>query len=381
MVDLTLQAQAHQQLGNMALDQGDLDTAQEQFEMNRAICDVTGNETGLASANNGLGLVAYYRGDFAEANHRHELALGIRRGLTDRVGLGNSLNNLGVTANAERNYERAVEYIREGLAVRQATGDHGAVGYSMFALADTAFAQGRIDEARLLWNQCLETFNQVGDQLGIAYVRSSQGYLAHDEHQDAEAAAYFAEALSLRKVLGDRRGCLESIEGIAAVLGALAHDELGVTLFAVSATIRNQYGLPNRPIDAERHTRELKELRSRLGLTRFATAWTAGEVLPLDLAINRALFAADQVRQEHTTRKATRQVSEQDQPVPLRTANLTRRERDVLRLLTEGKANSEIAEALFIGQRTVETHVGNILTKLDVKSRSAAVAIAILERV
>ena len=46
----------------------------------------------------------------------------------------------------------------------------------------------------------------------------------------------------------------------------------------------------------------------------------------------------------------------------------------------KGKANAEIADELFIGQRTVETHVAHILTKLDVKSRSAAVAIAILER-
>jgi non-specific serine/threonine protein kinase len=380
LVDLELQAQAHQQLGNMALDQGDLDTAQEHFEMNRAICDATGNEGGLASANNGLGLVAYYRGDHAEARHRHELALGIRRGLTDQVGLGNSLNNLGVTANAERSYDRAAEYIREGLTVRQANGDHGAVGYSLYALADTAFAQGRLDEARLLLNQCLDTFTQVGDQLGIAYVRSSLGYLAHDEHHDVEAAASFGEALGIRKALGDRRGCLESIEGIAAVLGALSHAALGVTLFAVAATIRQQFGLPNRPIDAERHARELKELRASLGRTSFAIAWTSGEVLPLDLAINRALSAAETVKQEQAEKRTSRATDAQDRPVPLRTASLTRRERDVLRLLTEGKANAEIAEELFIGQRTVETHVGNILTKLDVKSRSAAVAVAILER-
>jgi non-specific serine/threonine protein kinase len=381
LVDRSLQARAHQQLGNMALDQGDLDAAQAHFEANRDICEETGNQTGLASANNGLGLVAYYRGDYAEARHRHEIALGIRRHLTDPVGLGNSLNNLGVTSNAERNYDIAADFIREGMAVRQANGDHGAVGYSMYALADGAFSQNRLDEARLLFNQCLDLFNQVGDQLGIAYVRSSLGYLAHDEHRDAEAAACFAEALSIRKGLGDRRGCLESIEGIAAVLGALSHDELGVTLFAVTSAIRQRYGLPNRPIDAERHARELKELRARLGLSRFATAWTAGEILPLDLAINRALAAADSVIREQSQSRGGAARGEQDQPSPKRTGALTRRERDVLRLLTQGKSNSEIANELFIGQRTVDSHVSNILTKLDVKSRSAAVAIAILERV
>jgi len=381
LVDLPLQASAHQQIGNMALDQGDLDAAQEHFEMNRAICDAIGEEAGLASASNGLGLVAYYRGDYAESRRRHTLALSIRRHLNDSLGLGNSLNNLGVTAIAEREYDRALEYIREGLAIRQANGDHGAVGYSTYALASAAFAQGRLDEARLLLGQCHDIFTQVADQLGIAYVRSSLGYLEHDEQRDVEAAEAFAEALGIRKVLGDRRGCLESIEGIAAVLGTLGHEELGVTLFSVAAAIRQHFGLPNRPIDAERHARELKGLRTRLGRARFATAWTAGEVLSFDIAINRALNALDAVAQEHVASPSPDVDSSDGRTGPLRTATLTRRERDVLRLLIEGKANSEIADQLFIGQRTVETHVGNILTKLDVKSRSAAVAIAVLERI
>lgn len=51
---------------------------------------------------------------------------------------------------------------------------------------------------------------------------------------------------------------------------------------------------------------------------------------------------------------------------------LTGRETDVLRLLAEGKANKEIALVLRIGEKTVKTHVSNILAKLDVQSRTQA---------
>jgi DNA-binding CsgD family transcriptional regulator len=48
----------------------------------------------------------------------------------------------------------------------------------------------------------------------------------------------------------------------------------------------------------------------------------------------------------------------------------------VLRLLSEGRTNPEIAAQLFISRRTAQTHVQNILAKLDVSSRSAASRIA-----
>lgn len=56
------------------------------------------------------------------------------------------------------------------------------------------------------------------------------------------------------------------------------------------------------------------------------------------------------------------------------TGPLTPRQMEVLRLVTEGKTNQAIAEELFLSRRTVERHVSDILTRLDVSSRAAATA-------
>jgi len=56
---------------------------------------------------------------------------------------------------------------------------------------------------------------------------------------------------------------------------------------------------------------------------------------------------------------------------------LTSRETDVLKLLAQGQSNKEIAQALAIGEKTVHSHVSNILAKLNVPSRTQAALYAI----
>ena len=59
---------------------------------------------------------------------------------------------------------------------------------------------------------------------------------------------------------------------------------------------------------------------------------------------------------------------------------LTPREREVLRLVVEGFANKQIARRLQITEKTVKTHVSNILQKLGVEDRTQAAVLAIRQR-
>jgi DNA-binding NarL/FixJ family response regulator len=66
-------------------------------------------------------------------------------------------------------------------------------------------------------------------------------------------------------------------------------------------------------------------------------------------------------------------------PGPHAVTALTDREREVLVLVAQGLSNQQIADSLVISERTARTHVSNILSKLEVASRTQAALVAIRE--
>ena len=88
--------------------------------------------------------------------------------------------------------------------------------------------------------------------------------------------------------------------------------------------------------------------------------------------LRRAIKAAAAGQVQLSPAAAARLMREVRTPEPAAVQPLTDRENDVLRLLAQGKANKEIAFELIIGEKTVKTHVSNILLKLGVQSRTQA---------
>ena len=124
--------------------------------------------------------------------------------------------------------------------------------------------------------------------------------------------------------------------------------------------------------------RELRELagRARIALPAEVDALpleddpTAGrEPLGTEEAADRTNGHSDLVRTIAGDPPSTARRSD--------TFGLSGREREVLALVAQGRTNREIGERLFISQKTVGVHVGNILSKLEVSGRVEAAAVAI----
>ncbi|MFW6389629.1 MAG: response regulator [Halanaerobiales bacterium] len=92
--------------------------------------------------------------------------------------------------------------------------------------------------------------------------------------------------------------------------------------------------------------------------------------------LTKAIMAADRgepVLHPRIAKKLMQRVSQKK----VETESLTSREKEVLAQLVKGLSNKKIAKRLFISDKTVKTHVSNILNKLQVKDRTQAVIKAI----
>lgn len=88
----------------------------------------------------------------------------------------------------------------------------------------------------------------------------------------------------------------------------------------------------------------------------------------------RNTYSGQSVLEPEVTGKMMNRMRQKEKQLPHE--ELTARELEVLLLMTEGKSNQEIADQLFIAQKTVKVHVSNILSKLDVQDRTQAVIYA-----
>ena len=179
---------------------------------------------------------------------------------------------------------------------------------------------------------------------------------AHDElrsiAEDARTSPLLASASLAAGVIASTAGDLD------AARRAL---EDAVDLFDTSGA----------PFEAARARLDLASVLERLGRTEAAVAEADRALASLT-----RLDARFELSSAQTLRDRLGSAPNEKEAPPLDTNRLTPREVEVLRLISSGLSNHAIAERLCISEHTVHRHVANTLSKLDVPSRSAAVACA-----
>jgi NarL family two-component system response regulator LiaR len=110
-----------------------------------------------------------------------------------------------------------------------------------------------------------------------------------------------------------------------------------------------------------------------------AAGYLMKDVSPADLAkAIRMAHAGEPMLHPSIARRLMQELGRATEPTA--GASLTERERDVLRLIAQGRANKEIARDLSLSEKTVKTHVSRILQKLHLADRTQAALYAVRNR-
>ncbi|MEU4812840.1 LuxR C-terminal-related transcriptional regulator [Nocardia fluminea] len=220
-----------------------------------------------------------------------------------------------------------------------------------YALATAAaHPQYRLPELRDLVKACAEQGDYYYQTMLLFTISLIEVLVGHPDA--AEAAA--RTALTLTRRWGNTFGDAYHIESLAWVASARNRHHRAATLFGVAAAGWERLGTDPRIILVHPHTLFRDATERALGAGQFAAAFGKGHAMPLEEAVAMAL----EPQRSHCPGTGSA------------IAPLTPREYEVAALVASGLTNKEIAARLVIAPRTADTHVGNILTKLDSANRA-----------
>ena len=311
-----------------------------------------------------------FLGDFEGADRAFAEGLPLSRAAGDALDIAMALTSQGAMHNVLARYPEAEHVLEEGRSFATAIADPAEraalVGRALANLSVTARSQGDLDRARAMSEAALASYQ--GFEFDLAETRTLMDLadIARFDDDLTTMVGHYQACLARTGDRGDMRLVADATSGIAGACAAWGQLQTAALLYGAAEALRERVGLAfSLPRDRELTERSLSQLRDVMGRAAFEASRDEGRTLPVAHAIAFASAVtpiAGEVREIH--------------PVP---SLFTRREQDVLRLLAAGHTDRDIADALYIGQRTVSWHVGAILGKLGVKTRREAAARAVAD--
>jgi predicted ATPase/class 3 adenylate cyclase/DNA-binding CsgD family transcriptional regulator len=215
-------------------------------------------------------------------------------------------------------------------------------------IAQVALARGDLIAARRRADDAVSMMR--GWHLAVALTTRARVAIARGESELAERDAH--DALTCAASVEAHLGIPDALECLGALACAADSHREAARLFGAADALRQRMGSVRFKIYDAEHDAAVVTLRNALGEADFNSAWAEGARLSTDEAIAYAQRGRGE-RKRPTTGWAS----------------LTPTELDVVRLLTEGLANKDIATRLFVSPRTVQTHLTHVYTKLGLASR------------
>jgi non-specific serine/threonine protein kinase len=225
-------------------------------------------------------------------------------------------------------------------------------------------AAGKPETGIPLIERALELDRERGDALFAGVRFSDLGVMSHDAGDEATAVEYYRESIALLVSAGGEWYLASPMSGIAAVV-ATREPATAARLFGAARELRERGGTAGWETERARDETATALISAMIGEDGFDAAFSEGRRLTLDEMVALAASAV------------SRWKGLQSDPGDSGGVELTSREQEVLRLIVAGMSDREIGDVLFISPRTASKHVGNILAKLGVETRSEAAVYAV----
>jgi non-specific serine/threonine protein kinase len=310
-----------------------------------------------AAALTWLAVITSLRGGFQRSRALFAASIALYKQTSDIQGQARALAILGFWRANLGDRDGAVKELDHSLRLAGLSRDRYCAAYALLMAGMAASLTADMALARTYATRSGDLFTEIGDCRGVGYAQCVMADCLIGQGTAADALATLRQCIGAFETLRDRWGLLVSTGLAARAYAALGEWDRAALMLGIVDSLSERIG--GHLFPGMQAAVDVTAAKTAAKLGAAATPWhEAGRVAGGGDSITAAM--------ELTL----------EQPAPPRqNLPLTPRESEVTQLVAMGLTNRQIAGRLVIAQRTVDTHVGRILTKLGCSNRSQVAAL------